>query len=396
MRVKGHLRAFLALQELVPERRRRVAHASRQPMSADPIRQLSERLHPRVQHLVVEAVRDETPRARTYRLVPEPDSPTQEIAYFRAGQYLSLNVAVDGVEITRPYSISSAPCDALQGYCELTIQRTEGGFFTGHVWEHWTVGTRLSSSGPSGLFYHDPLRDSRRVVGLAGGSGITPFRSMAREIAHGESDMELLLLYGSEHAGDIIFRQELEELSQASPRIRVVHVLSGEGETLARAEQGLITAELIQKHADPADCSFFVCGSRAMHHFVTEQLAQLRIPRRRIRREVFGAVGDGAELADFPQHNVGKTFQIRARHGLSAVELAASATESVLVALERAKLRPPSSCRSGECGLCRARLLSGEVFVAPEGDRRRSADVRGAVFHLCNSFPMGDLEIEIP
>ncbi len=60
------------------------------------------------------------------------------------------------------------------------------------------------------------------------------------------------------------------------------------------------------------------------------------------------------------------------------------------------KPRRSSSCRSGACGFCRSRLLSGEIFVRPEDDGRRAADRTFGFFHACASYPRSDLVIEVP
>jgi ferredoxin len=77
-------------------------------------------------------------------------------------------------------------------------------------------------------------------------------------------------------------------------------------------------------------------------------------------------------------------------------EIPARATETVLVAMERANLASPSLCRSGECGYCRSLLLDGDVFIAPESDDRRAADRRRGYIHPCSSYPLSDLELETP
>ncbi len=74
----------------------------------------------------------------------------------------------------------------------------------------------------------------------------------------------------------------------------------------------------------------------------------------------------------------------------------AAAEETILAALERAGLAPDSQCRSGECGLCRSHLVSGEVFIKPEDDGRREADRRFGFIHPCATYPLSDLEIRLP
>ena len=396
--VKGHLFDLLAFRGLVPKRKKRIAKARPLPEGPDPVNALARRLHPDVQHLSISQIREESPTTRTFRLVPLPGSATQSLAYFRAGQYISLKVEVNGVEVTRPYSIASAPYEALGpgGYYEITLRLSPDGFLVPHAWDNWRVGTALRASGPLGTFYHDPLRDTGKIAGLAGGSGITPFRSLAREIAGGALDVELLLLYGSSDQGDIVFYQELKALEAANPdKIRVVHVLSCEQVTLEGCEQGFITAGTIRKYADVDHSTFFLCGPQAMYEFVEKELATLGLPARRIRREVYGTPKDVTLAKGFPLRLVGETVRLTVHMGEATAQVPARATETILVAMERANLAPPSQCRSGECGFCRSQLVAGEVFVHPDGDGRRAADRRFGVIHPCSSYPISDLDLVV-
>ncbi len=399
IKVKGHVRDLIAFRELLPQRRQRFANASRQPSTADPIRDLAAQLHPERQHLIVESVRQETPTTRTFRLIPDPDSTTRCLAYFRAGQYISLKLMIDGFAVTRPFSISSAPLDALKGHYDITVKLRTEGFFTPHVWKHWSVGTRVETSGPTGFFYLDPLRDTPHIVALAGGCGITPFRAMARELIHGDLDARLTILYGSIAADDIIFRDELDALvSQAPDRLRVVHILSGDGQAFDGCETGFLNADLLERtlgRETLLDCSIFICGPQVMYDFVQNELAVIGVPSRRIRREVFGVPVDITVARGFPRDRADAQYTIQVQRGHEHHEIPAVARESVLVALERAKLTPDSDCRSGECGLCRTRRLAGELFMSPQNDGRREADRNNDFFHACAAYPMSDLEIEL-
>ena len=394
--IKGHIRDLLAFRSLVPQRRKRFAKAPAELQGLAPVNWLAQQLHPDHQQLVIAEIRDETKSTKTYRLVADPDSDTREVAYFRAGQYLSLKVRLNGVQITRPYSISSAPFEALgaDGFYEITVKKKEDGFLTPHMWDHWSVGTSIESSGPCGQFYYEPMRDAGQIVGLAGGSGITPFCSMAKEIVYGDLDARLLLLYGSSDEDDIVYYELFKELEeQAAGKIRVVHVLSCEEVSLEGCEQGFITADTIRKHADVDNSSFFLCGPQAMYEFVARELSTLNLPARRIRREVYGEVEAVTQMPGFPSAVAGETFRLQVHIGGLSTEIPARAVETVLVAMERAGLAPPSECRSGECGFCRAGLMSGDVYINPDSDGRRAADLKFGYIHPCSSYPITDLEV---
>ncbi|HHZ00286.1 MAG TPA: hypothetical protein GYA03_04240, partial [Tissierellia bacterium] len=129
----------------------------------------------------------------------------------------------------RPYSISSSPNEALKGYYDVTVKKDEGGFVSRYIWDNWDKGTKVTSSGPEGHFCYDNLRDSGKIIGIAGGCGITPFRSLARSIMEGLLDIELLLFYGCNKKEDIIFYKEFKELENNSGgKFKIVYVLAEE------------------------------------------------------------------------------------------------------------------------------------------------------------------------
>ncbi len=387
---------LLAFKNLVSGRKKRIQKAPATTIgSLPPVNAFARKLHPGVQHLIVGEVRDETGDVRTYRLLPHKDKETDQLAYFRPGQYLSFTFEVEGATVTRPYSISSSPREALAGFYEITVKRNQGGYISNYIWNNWTVGSEVVSGGPEGQFYHDNLRDRNNIVGIAGGSGITPFRSMAKSIQEDELDINLTIFYGSNKKEEIIFYDELSELQASfSNRIKVIHVLAEE--ELEKYEHGFITVDLLKKYVDLHNSSIFVCGPQAMYDHINRELESLEIRKKHIRREVFGEVQEVYSLNGYPAGTEDKTFKMLVHMGKRSVEIEASARESLLVALERAGLCPPSSCRSGSCGVCRSLLIKGEVFIPEDVDERRQADRKFGYIHPCISFPLENLEVVVP
>ena len=395
--VRSNTKDLFAFTKLVAERQKRFERASSEPITEDPINDLARKLHPDVQYLIVKDIKNETKSTKTFTLVVDPSSTTKELTIFRSGQYLSLKVEVNGVTITRPYSIASTPKDALQGRYELTIKKEEHGFLTNYIWENWSIGTRVESSGPEGFFYYEPLRDTKNIVGIAGGSGITPFRSIAKAIIDGSIDAQLTVLYGSSDEEDIIYYDEFQAFERENPdKIKFVHVLSCDVVSLEGCEQGFITSGLIEKYCDVKNSSFFICGPQIMYNFIEKEMEKFELPHKRIRREAFGEVKDVLALPGYPQELAEKTFKVTVHVGNLSKDIPAVATESILVALERANFAPPAKCRSGECGFCRSRLVSGELFISPISDWRRKADKKFNYFHPCSSYPTSNIEIVIP
>ena len=76
---------------------------------------IAKALHPGVQHLKVAKIEKETATANRYYLAPNPEKGTHALAWFSAGQYLSVTLKIGNMTISRPYSLASSPREALEG-----------------------------------------------------------------------------------------------------------------------------------------------------------------------------------------------------------------------------------------------------------------------------------------
>lgn len=70
--------------------------------------------------------------------------------------------------------------------------------------------------------------------------------------------------------------------------------------------------------------------------------------------------------------------------------------DTIMQILEKNGIPVPSRCRSGECGWCHTYLKSGKVYAPKKLEHRRKADLKFGYIHPCCSFPLSDLEIEVP
>lgn len=349
-------------------------------------------IHPERQLVRIKEKRQNGPDAVTVVL---ESADSKALAPFRAGQYISLSVNIGETKTTRSYSLCGSPAWAEQGIYNITVKRVEeDGFVSPFIQDQWQVGDEIAISGPQGHLYYEPIRDEKKVLALAGGSGITPFVGMAYAIRDGYEDFDLTILFGSRTEADIVYRKELEELSAASNKIHVVHVLSDEEKP--GFEHGFLTAELIKKYADGEKVSLFMCGPQAMYNFLDGEIAKLGYDRKHVRRELFGAIKDPWNQPGYPAEAKGKSFKAKVIIHDKEYEIPASADEPLLIAIERAGIAAPSRCRSGECGWCRSRLLSGDVFVPAVTDGRREADKDFGYIHPCSSFPLSDVVLEVP
>ncbi len=366
------------------------------PQINDNAMALAKALHPKRQYLVVESIRDMSEDCKTFTLVPDTEKGTTQLAYFGAGKYLTVFETINNMPITRAYSISSSPKASLEGKYTLTVKLVEGGLMSRYIFDTWQVGTRVEVSAPSGNFEYQPLRDAETVICVAGGSGITPFVSMANAIADGDEDFNMVLLYGSRNYDNILFREELDELQKKCDKIKVIHVLSAEEKDVDGTEKGFITAELIKKYAPAdADYSVFLCGPQQMYEFVDKELEKLELPKKFVRHEMFGEFHNPATQADYPD-NVPETVKITVTIQDKTYTVEGNTGDSVVQILEKNGISAPTRCRSGECGFCHSHLLSGEVYVPKHLEYRRLADYKFGCIHPCCSFPLTDLVINVP
>jgi len=344
------------------------------------------RLHPPRVRFRVSDIIEETPTTKTIRLVAED----RYLPPFLAGQYIALSLEVGPVRTSRPYSLSSPPNQT--GYYDLTVRRVESGLVSNYLLDRLQRGDRLEGSGPAGHFYYNPLFHDPVMVCLAGGSGITPFMSMIQETVDCGLDRTVHLFYGVKRLEDAIFHERLTRLSERVETIHYVPVIEDPPASF-RGARGLITGDLIKETlGDVAGKTFYICGPQAMYDFCIPELAKLGVPRRKIRQEVYGPPLRITDCAGWPADVKAEAlFDINVK-GRGTIK--AFAGEPLMNSFEKAGFALPSLCRSGECSLCRLKVLSGKVFQPAEVPLRRS-DRRFGYVHACVSYPLEDLEVMI-
>jgi len=341
-------------------------------------------LHPERLKLSVADIIQETPSTKTLRLV----SRDNYLPPFLAGQYIALFLEVGGIRTSRPYSISSQPNQV--GYYDITIRRVENGLVSNYLLDEVKCGDTLISSGPAGNFYFNPLIHKKTTVCIAGGSGITPFMSMVREIVECGLDRTVYLFYGSRTSEDVIFGDEITRLADKFDNIHFIPVIEKPAQAYDGA-CGFITRVVLRGVLENIeDKSFFICGPQGLYDFCLPQVEDLGVPRRKIKQEMYGAPPNIEQYPGWPGDiEPDDTFSVSVKNGS---RIKAKAGEPLLSALEKNEIRVPSLCRSGECSMCRVKILSGKVYQ-PAGVPVRKSDRQFGYVHSCMAFPISDLEI---
>ena len=342
-------------------------------------------LHPKRLMLRVAEIIDETPTTRSLRLISAAGS----LPPFQAGQYLNVYVDIDGTETARPYAISSSPLR--QHYYDITVKRAHQGFVSHHLLDNIAVGQTLQTSGPMGTFFHNPLFHGTQLVFLAGGSGIVPARSMLLDMLDRDMPWHFDVIYGNSYENDVIFQHELRDLASLHSNLTLTELISRPTADFV-GRFGHVSADLIREvvRGDLASKMYYICGPTPFNDNCLAQLAELGVPRRRIRVEANGAPKNPHCLPHWPaavnpQHEVTVTVQGKG-------SFRAKAGEPLLNSLERNGYAAENACRSGECSLCRVKLVAGTVFNPPEAKLRQSDRDFGWI-HSCVAFPLQDIEI---
>lgn len=342
-----------------------------------------EKIHAEKLDLKVVEIFEPTKESKTIRFV----SKNGYLPPFQAGQYVNIFTNIEGIRTSRPYSISSSPRQ--RSYYEITVAKIPTGFVSDYFIDRVKVGDEFEANGPAGTFHFNPVFHYNKSVFLAGGSGITPFMSMITEILETGIDREVHLLYGSRNEDVAIFHKELTNMSKTHKNFHYSLIVSDK-DTGFIGREGFIDAKCIKELVgDLNNTTFYLCGPQIMTDFCFKALEDLNIKGRNIRREMFGSRQDIQNEPGWPTELNGKEI-FKVKIGDKVID--ARSDESLLTAIERAKIRINVCCRSGECSLCRIKLVKGNVFM-PRGVLLRYADEKFGYIHSCKAYPISDLEI---
>jgi ferredoxin-NADP reductase/ferredoxin len=368
------------------------------PWYYDGLENLCDRLHPEKLMLRVSDIKDLSWDTKLYRLIST--NPKKLLSPFRAGQYIGVTVEIDGVRTSRPYSLVSSPNNL--AYYELGIKKKEGGFVSPYIFENLKIGDILETTGPLGEFYYNPLFHGQNLVFIAGGCGITPFISILKNFTENALPINIWVIFGCLTEKDILFREELEDIQTRRENIKIKFLLS-EPDPDWKGACGFITKnEILDFIKIIENKCFYVVGSRDMYQFIQKELNALNIPIHRIKYEAFGVPNDITKVIGWPQDiDISKkviiTVDCLSEGQKIQISFEAPSIEPLMNSLERQKdlrLIINNGCRSGQCALCRTKLISGNVFVPPEVTMRE-IDQNFGFIHPCISYPISDVHLDL-
>lgn len=335
----------------------------------------------------------ETPTVRTFRFAQENGV---EIPFdYLPGQFLTVTVIIDGKKVKRSYTIASSPSQ--RDYIEITVKREEKGMVSRHLHDHLKIGASLEISGPAGKFTFTGS-EKESIVLIAGGVGVTPMMSVLRYLTAHCWKKEIYFIFGVRTPEDIIFREELAYLEKRHTNLKVWITVSQPESSDWDGPTGRLSVESLNQAVPKIQQRLVhVCGPGPMMDGTKQLLLDMGVPKDQIKMEAFGpppkkdkpVTPAEAELS----REQGKADEPSVEFTLSEKAVPISADQTVLEAAEDNDIEIDNSCRTGSCGACKVKMLTGEVEMDVEDALEEDEKASGVIL-ACQAKAKSDLKIE--
>ena len=318
---------------------------------------------------------------------------------YRPGQYLTIRVGTpgNGAAAVRSYSLSDSPGN---NRYRLTVKRIAkgvadpaGGLVSNLLHTTVEIGDVIEAKAPAGLFTIDPAERHRPLVLIAGGIGITPILAMLNSIAEQGDERETWVFYGIRDPRDHLMRDHLEELAARHDHVHL-HVaysrpVHGNGNGIGPPHHtGRISIELLKKVLPASYYDYYVCGPAAMMQSLVDGLQAWGVPDDRIHTEAFGPAAISAAVDPSGKGECGAQVTF----ARSATTTTWSRCDAPLLELaEETGVSIPFGCRSGSCGTCATKVVSGDISYLHEP----GAPLADGEILACVAVPASDLVLDV-
>jgi ferredoxin-NADP reductase len=260
-------------------------------------------------------------------------------------------------DFKRFYTLSSTPTQKY--FCEISVRRVEGGVVSNSLHNNIKKGDFLDSDAPSGKFIFTG-HEADSVLMVGGGVGITPLMGVLRYLIDTCWDGEIYFLYACRTLKEFIFREELEYLYKRHPHLYVHCFISELKRKLEYAQKSRINKDDIARFV-PAITSrrICMCGSKGFMKGVSGMLLELGVPKENIHSEAFASGGAAGKALTMEEADVKDAPTVTFQKSKKNAPIPKDA--AVLDVADHIGVQIDNTCRVGICGLCKVKLLSGEV-----------------------------------
>ena len=348
------------------------------------------------------------------------------------GQFITLDLDINGEKVQRCYSISSSP--SRPNTLEITVKRVPApnsqpdlppGLVSNWLHDHITVGSTVRLKGGALGKFTCTTQPPKKLLLISAGSGITPMISMAKWICDTAADCDVVFLHSARTPQDIIMRHELELLAARHPNFRLVATVtqSSGGASWYGLVGRLNEAMLTATSPDFQERMVYVCGPHAFMESTKSLLQDLGFPMGNYHEESFGGKRKPRTSAAIPPrvsvmkpsngHNVASdsmsqkvechqdALGANQTDAPSIIAFTSSQQEavsedglSILEVAEQEGIRIRSSCKQGICGACRVRKVEGTVSYETEPEALDDRDRDEGYILPCIASAVGRVVIE--
>ncbi|MGV0961770.1 MAG: 1,2-phenylacetyl-CoA epoxidase subunit PaaE [Limnohabitans sp.] len=320
---------------------------------------------------------------------------------FAPGQFLTVRASIDGADVRRSYSISSAHSQLKNGQLELGIRPVEGGVFSNWAATQLQAGDSLRVMPPDGRFTVQKARAIHRV-GFAAGSGITPILSILASTLEDQPESKFTLVYGNRRMDSVMFNEALQDLKDRYPsRLTLIHVLSRQSQEVPLLE-GRIDAAKVRAIIDaflPVGSmdEVFICGPEAMIEETEKTLLDAGVKADRIRTERFTSPTLQALTPEQRSQAVlgrkatrdGGQVQLTVVLDGKPYDMPMNKNEKILDIALALGLDLPYSCKGGVCCTCRCKVMEGSTEMEKNFTLEKPEVDQGFVLS-CQARPTSD------
>jgi glycine betaine catabolism B len=230
-------------------------------------------IKPRVWETAISDVIRRTKDVKSFRF-PKPEG-----FQYNAGQWMYVNIKIEGTQKLHHFTISSSPTE---NYLEFTKKITDSQY--SQALDKMKPGDWAKLNAPFGEFTYGG--EKIKIGALTGGIGITPLRSICRFCTDKKLSTSIVMLYSNKAEDDVVFKDELEEMQQADSNVVVKNVLTREPDW--KGLKGHIDADMIKSQIpDYKERVFYICGPPSMNQTLKKALEGLDLPEDRIKLEDF-------------------------------------------------------------------------------------------------------------
>jgi ferredoxin-NADP reductase len=320
---------------------------------------------------------------------------------YQPGQFVTFNLDIPKQPKTtkRSYTIASSPTQ--RDYFEVTIKREEKGLVSRFMHDDVALGDELDIKAPNGKFYFNGENENS-VVLVSGGVGITPMMSAVRYLTDRCWDGNIYFLFCTRSSNDFIFERELQQLQARHKNLHVLVSMTRAEGTSWMGPQGRFTPQLVNDFIPDIELkTAHICGPPAMMDATVNMLIDLGMPSERVKTEAFGGAPP-KEKEDIPKKKQQVQLKQVDTSVLTGFEVSftqsnkkaiAHSDETILDIADNLDVEIDNSCRSGSCGSCIVKLVSGEVEMEVDDALEEDEKQQGYIL-ACQSIPKTPVEIE--